>query len=190
MSLSHLFLIAILLQAPQPTPVLKPTTITAGEQREGLRVAIESLKSQIKELSVAAGREVILTDPSSPALLDQQSAVIKLADAMDGNSLLSRSYLALAAAELKYVTLPCCVNSFPPGERKKILYHIEAIKYAIDDNVLEKEDLRVLRGVEAGISQAIREESGLLQSSQTLIVSSRRLRRHGALTLPRCGRCQ
>lgn len=139
--------------------------ISADDQRAGIRNAVKSIENQIRELSEAVGREVQLVATHQN---DQQEAVVLLCDAMAGNVLLTRTYLALGIAELKMITLHSCVGCMSTMEKNNYLRHVEAIQFAIDERILEPQDLRVFRVLQAGVNQALRQEIIQLHSQNTL----------------------
>lgn len=172
-------LFVVISQQLSPTPeVTQPVrkALSPDVQRDGIRAAVVNLESQIKQLAKDSNRDPRLKNDQPN---DQQDAVMQLADSMADNLLLTRTYLALAVAELKYCTLPCCAQCTSKEEKQQFLRHVEAIQLAIDDRILDPQDVRVYRVLQAGVNQALRDEMAQLQSQQVLYVGRRARRRFG-----------
>jgi len=138
-------------------------------QFNGLRQVVESLEAESKTLADQNNKNFWSANNLKD---DDQDAVVDLTDSMSDNLLLSRTYLALAIAELKLVQAAERVGRSDYAVRSKYMKHILAIQISIDDRILDRADLRIYRVLQAGVSQALRLEVERLSKQLSVQQSS------------------
>lgn len=158
--LSAVLLILAIQQCPQCPQSAAGGTIPRS-QFDGLKNAVDRQQNEVKQLTEGTDRIPRLADEHPT---DEQVAVVDLADSMVDNLLLTRAYLALAVAELKLISIADQTCSLSEHQKTRYLRHIEAIQLAIDERILERDDLRVYRVLQAGVNQALRLEMQRLAS--------------------------
>jgi len=141
-------------QSCQPCPT--GTCITTTSQ-DDLDRAVKSLEEQIRNLCQSMQRQPILASPTSTA--DYLRNATGLSDLMADSLPLTRSYMALAIAELKLWEARGKVDGY-------LVQHADVTQIAIDTRPFDETDRRVYLTLQAAVRESLRQDvSGFRGSS-------------------------